>query len=179
MRRFSIVIIAAASTVAITQIASAADMPVKAPVVTPVPSSNWTGFYVGGTVGYGWTDPTVTPSANDPGSAKLINGGFPGGQPLGPASFENKGEFGGVEAGYNWQFSPSWLVGVEADINASNINGTGISASAAQGPPSTPFTQQLSASQNVQWFGTVRVRLGWLATMTCSSTALADLLTVV
>jgi outer membrane immunogenic protein len=36
--------------------AMAADMPVKAPIVKApaVMPFNWTGFYVGGNVGYGW-----------------------------------------------------------------------------------------------------------------------------
>jgi opacity protein-like surface antigen len=32
--------------------ALAADMPVKAPPIAPI--FNWSGFYVGGTVGYAW-----------------------------------------------------------------------------------------------------------------------------
>ena len=34
--------------------ASAADMAVKARPIVVDPSYNWTGFYVGGNVGYGW-----------------------------------------------------------------------------------------------------------------------------
>lgn len=51
-----IAIIAAALTVVCAQVASAADMPVKAPrpVAAPPPVYNWTGFYVGGHVGYLW-----------------------------------------------------------------------------------------------------------------------------
>jgi outer membrane immunogenic protein len=53
MRHLSIAVIAAASTVAFTQIATAADMPVKAPVYkAPVIAPyNWTGLYIGGNVG--------------------------------------------------------------------------------------------------------------------------------
>ena len=56
MRRLWIAIIAAALTVVCAQVASAADMPVKAPrpVAAPPPVYNWTGFYVGGHVGYLW-----------------------------------------------------------------------------------------------------------------------------
>lgn len=49
MRRFSIALISAVSVIALTQIASAADMPVKAPVAPVAPVGipyNWTGFYV-------------------------------------------------------------------------------------------------------------------------------------
>jgi outer membrane immunogenic protein len=34
--------------------ALAADMPVKAPPRAPAPIYSWTGWYVGGNVGYGW-----------------------------------------------------------------------------------------------------------------------------
>ncbi|HEX5515989.1 MAG TPA: porin family protein, partial [Pseudolabrys sp.] len=54
MRHVSIAVIAAAFT-ACGQVASAADMPVKAPrAPAPPPVYNWTGFYVGGHVGYLW-----------------------------------------------------------------------------------------------------------------------------
>jgi hypothetical protein len=53
MRRQSIAIIAAASTVAFTQVASAADLPRKAPAYAPPPPAfSWTGFYVGAHAGY-------------------------------------------------------------------------------------------------------------------------------
>src|SRR5882724_4990319 len=62
MRYLSIAIVAAASAVAFTQITWAADMPVKAPVYkapvykAPVAAFSWTGFYVGASAGYGWSD---------------------------------------------------------------------------------------------------------------------------
>ncbi|MGA7386421.1 MAG: hypothetical protein WBW99_00630 [Pseudolabrys sp.] len=57
MRRLLVALIAAVSAVAFTQIALAADLPVKAPRYTPPPPApvySWTGFYVGGNVGYSW-----------------------------------------------------------------------------------------------------------------------------
>ena len=56
MRHLLIAIIAAASKVVFAPVASAADMPVKAQprVSAPPPVYNWTGFYVGGHVGYLW-----------------------------------------------------------------------------------------------------------------------------
>ena len=53
MRRFlSTTLLAGAAVFALTQAASAADLPVKAPVVAP--PYNWTGFYVGANIGYSW-----------------------------------------------------------------------------------------------------------------------------
>ena len=56
MRRLSIALIAAASTIALTQMASAADLPRKAPPImpAPVPVADWSGVYVGLEGGYGW-----------------------------------------------------------------------------------------------------------------------------
>ena len=54
MRRLSVAIILAIFAIALTQIAAAADMPVKAPVAPVAIPYNWTGFYVGGHLGYFW-----------------------------------------------------------------------------------------------------------------------------
>src|SRR5215471_18726417 len=43
---------AGAALVALTGIATAADMPVKAPLPPPPPPFSWTGFYIGGQVGW-------------------------------------------------------------------------------------------------------------------------------
>jgi outer membrane immunogenic protein len=67
---------------------------------------------------------------------------------------------GGVEAGYNWQWGTNWLVGLEADFSASGMSGTN-SATAAR---FLAFTQAETVQQQTDWFGTVRGRLGWLAT---------------
>jgi outer membrane immunogenic protein len=48
MRRTTLGIVGA---VCITSIASAADLPKKAPVQAPAPVYSWTGFYIGGHVG--------------------------------------------------------------------------------------------------------------------------------
>jgi outer membrane immunogenic protein len=142
--------------------ACAADLPLyaKAP---PTAAPGWTGFYVGVDVGYGWQDPTLVP--NDFNSSLLLNGGFVGGSPIPNPTWENKGIFGGVTAGYNWQISRSWLVGVETDFNDTNINGQGNTAAIIQqGAGVQTVSATTLTSQSIQWFGTVRPRVGWLAT---------------
>jgi len=52
MHRLPITAIAVMSAAAFMGTASAADLPVKAPIVSPV--YNWTGFYVGVNAGFGW-----------------------------------------------------------------------------------------------------------------------------
>src|SRR5262245_66528272 len=51
MRKLAIAAVTAVSSLVITQIASAADMPAKAPLAPLPPVYNWTGFYVGVNVG--------------------------------------------------------------------------------------------------------------------------------
>ena len=87
----------------------AADIPVKA---RPAPVSiayNWTGFYVGGHVGYGWGRSTWTD----------VNGLVVDDN----TSHNLSGALAGLQAGYNHQ-SGMWVFGVEADIAWSGIKGS-------------------------------------------------------
>lgn len=135
--------------------ALAADMAVKArpaPAVAAVYS--WTGFYVGANVGYGWGngDTFFNPLPTAAGFGDLLP------TTLSPRP---KGVLGGVQAGYNWQ-TGYVVFGVEADIQGTDIKG-----SAFQSPiirnDGTSFGAGsfLSASEKLDWFGTVRGRLGF------------------
>jgi outer membrane immunogenic protein len=94
--------------------AIAADMPVKAPVykAAPTPIFNWTGFYIGGHVGYGWSkvDNLYGPLAG-PG-AFTSDGG----------KSDGKGWLGGVHAGYNVQ-NGNLVWGFELDGDYTGIKG--------------------------------------------------------
>ena len=109
MRHLSIAVIAAASTVACTQMATAADMPVKAPVqkASVVVPYNWTGFYIGANIGGGWGSSDVDFSPNDP-IAALFS--------LPPTSLKISGVLGGLQVGYNWQVNRNGLIGIETDF---------------------------------------------------------------
>jgi outer membrane immunogenic protein len=72
MHRQSLAIIAAVFAAAFAQIASAADLPRKAPAYTPPPPPpvySWTGFYICANVGYGWGNSSATESPGDEASA--------------------------------------------------------------------------------------------------------------
>jgi outer membrane immunogenic protein len=148
--------------------ALSADMPVKAPAAE---ASSWTGFYVGLGVGFGWTDTTSVPftPASNIASAVVLGATTESAvapTTASPASFNTKGAFGGVDAGYNLQVNRNWLIGLEADINTSDINGGGTSQFLAGGAATGLGTQDsvsITANRNILWFGTVRPRVGWLA----------------
>jgi outer membrane immunogenic protein len=107
----------------------------RAPVAyeRPYMWSNWSGFYVGANTGYGWS-----PNADQ----LALFGDFPTG--LSPA-----GGFAGGQIGYNWQFN-RLVIGAEADIQ-----GAGISDSVQ----AFNFADRFQSGLN--WFGTVRGRLGY------------------
>ena len=94
--------------------AHAADMAVKAPpiAVSSPASFNWSGFYVGANAGYGWKDPTVTYTPNDANAFSGTCGGAAGGTCIPATSFNTHGGLGGLEAGYDWEISQQWLVGL-------------------------------------------------------------------
>ncbi len=88
-----------AALIALIGTASAADMapkyPLKAPP-PPAPSYDWNGFYLGGYWGNSVSHATAsTPVPTDPGFH------------TGAIGINNGGWIGGIEGGYNWQFSPS------------------------------------------------------------------------
>jgi outer membrane immunogenic protein len=137
----------------------AADMAVKAPALA-APAPSWTGYYVGLDVGYGRGHESGAFTTNDPTSAFIFVGLGPG---MPNPSWQNRGAFGGLEAGYNWQLNKNWVLGVEADINASDINGQANGANTFDHIGATPVTATSTVGEHVLWFGTVRPRLGFLA----------------
>jgi opacity protein-like surface antigen len=96
-----------AAMAAMPTVASAADMPIKAPVMAPV-GYDWSGGYVGVTLGGAWSSHSVN-EYND----SLVA--------LGHSSYKDSGIIGGGEGGYNWMVSPNWLMGVEIDLSGSSI----------------------------------------------------------
>jgi outer membrane immunogenic protein len=147
--------------------AFAADMAVKAPLPPPAPVYNWTGWYVGGNVGASFgranTDSNAAPI-----TVTTTFGTFgPFAPGLGTSQqVEPAGIIGGGQVGYNWQFSPIWVVGLEADIQGSGekdsisfTNNFTIPCLGPCGGTGSAFTQY---EAKIDWFGTVRGRIGYL-----------------
>lgn len=147
-----------------TQAADMAAAPyTKAPPLAP--AYNWTGFYAGLNVGYGWGDQTVGFAAGDPFIQELTSGpGFPPGTQIPSAGANLKGITGGLQAGYNLQVAPQWVIGLEADFNGLDFNGSGTSAFLLGPSIGMSSPSNLVASEKADWFGTVRGRIGWLPT---------------
>jgi outer membrane immunogenic protein len=131
----------------------AVKMPVKAPPPPPAPVYSWTGWYIGGNVGYGWGDSKVNFTSSDPagGNGTLVVADTPS------FSLRGSGALGGFQLGYNWQFNQVWLVGFESDFDFSDISGSGSSTN-------TVFKLISNVHDRMDWFGTVRGRLGYLPT---------------
>jgi outer membrane immunogenic protein len=151
------VFIGATLTALTTMPGLAADMMMtKAPPpVSAAPAPTWTGFYVGGNVGYGWVDPTASFTANPEPAGGGLAGLLQSGPPV---DFTMASAIGGGQLGYNWQVDRQWLVGFEADFDFGNLKGGG----AANTLTSIHQPMTSTADERVDWFSTIRGRLGFL-----------------
>ncbi len=167
MRKIAISAIAIAALIGAP--AFAANMAVKAPPPVPAPVYSWTGFYVGLNAGYnstrGSVDTTASPGpfaiSFDPESNAAAAQGTTSLDPRG------RGFIGGGQIGYNWQFAPQWVGGLEADIQAlsnGNSSATVTTTSVVPVVPPETFVSTSMATRKVDWLGTARARLGFLVT---------------
>jgi outer membrane immunogenic protein len=151
----------------------------KAPPPPPAPVYTWTGWYVGGNVGYSWGDAHTDIAGS---ATTITDPGFMGGFLNSPFGFADSntarpnGVIGGGQIGYNYQFSPTWVVGFEADFQGSGergsnafadafsstvcVSGSGPTGCFVNGPLN--LTAATSYDAQIDWFGTVRARLGYL-----------------
>jgi outer membrane immunogenic protein len=132
----------ASSLLGLTAIAQAADLPpappvYKTPAVYAPPPFSWTGFYIGGNLGGGWSQGNITDSVF---GLNFTNG--------------TRGAFiGGGQVGGNYQIN-NFVVGAEADFDwfANNNNsGPGILL---------PNATTLRVSANNRWVTTLAARFG-------------------
>ncbi len=124
--------------------AFAADLPnTKGPPVfapPPPPVFTWTGFYVGGQVGYEWGR-TVGDLYTDPG---VYVEHLPG--------YDGSGVVGGLHAGYNYQIS-QFVLGIEGDVEGSSYDGSGADPGGVA--PFTSYTTRIPVQ------GSIRGRVGF------------------
>jgi outer membrane immunogenic protein len=156
--------------------AFAADMGVPA-APPPAPVWSWTGWYAGVNAGASFgrakTDFNFAPLtvANTINLLHFTSPGFGFSDTGDPSGF-----IGGGQIGYNWQWSPLIVLGLEADIqgalekDSANLNspfsltgpvltGAGVPNGATGAFAFTAFTDY---STKIEWFGTVRGRIGYV-----------------
>jgi len=122
--------------------ARAADLPTrmytKAPLAQPIAATyDWSGFYLGGHVGYEW------------GRTRVEQDGA-----LTEPHAKTNGTDGGALVGYNWQMG-AMVAGLEGDFGWSNAHGVGAL------PPPDPIVTREPNTYDVKWTSHARGRLGY------------------
>jgi outer membrane immunogenic protein len=148
-------------------VAQAADMPLKAPPVAP--GVNWTGFYVGGHIGYGWG----TKDFSLPDIAGEKFGDCSGKDrecfdfsKLGSPALSHKlsGFLGGAQAGFNLQ-SGAFVYGVEGQFSWTGMKEDSLSKLGQFNLVNcwSDISKEidLKAHTEVNWVATIAGRLGY------------------
>lgn len=102
------------------------------------PQADWTGLYLGGYIGAGGIVNNIEIPAAGPGNFNGIGG---------------EGFLGGLMIGYNYQFSPVWVAGIQAEVGLSNLT-TELNV------PGLGF----ALDAKPEWTASLSGRLGWLPT---------------
>lgn len=112
---------------------------------------SWTGFYAGVNLGGAWNTNCPTVTANSPsGPVTYGNNHCPGG------SF-----IGGGQLGYNYQISPSWVLGLEGDVSGATSKSTNFTRTTLGNASVPAGTYTFSGSHTPSAIGTIRARIGY------------------
>ncbi len=135
-----------------TKAVDAADVLTKAPPPAAPSEYDWTGFYVGGHLGYAWGSSNWTTAPGLAGSLDMFQA-FD--------VFKGTGSFfAGLQAGYDYMLPNRFVIGAEADASFPSIqNPDGISIGGIS-TFSSPVGPE-SYSETVLSSGTVRGRIGY------------------
>jgi outer membrane immunogenic protein len=142
-------ILAGTLLLTVTDLARAADMPLKGP---PQPAWSWSGCYIGGTVGGYRSSSTYNgvPTGNFESAIPVLTA-------ISSGTFDQSGVIGGGELGCNWQ-AGIFVFGLEGDVSGWHNSST----SAVTGPdvpaPGQFFHATTSVTSNT--LTTVRPRIG-------------------
>lgn len=127
-----------------------------APAFAQDAAFSWTGFYVGLDGGYGWTDPdAVRLSADDVTPGNLGDSFAPSRGTIG--NLDAQSWFAGGQIGVNGQMGHI-VMGIEGDMQGADFHDT--QAGVFTNPNGIYNPINGNASLNINWFGTVRGRLG-------------------
>jgi outer membrane immunogenic protein len=159
--RMNASIVACAFMTILAGAANAADLRIKAP--PPPPIYSWTGVYaglnVGGGIGVNSNAQNATFSSTALGTNNLLTGST--------NSLALPGWIAGGQIGFNWQVSPLFVLGVEADWDWTSQKGrtnnsTPSAALAFFGAGANGFGYALSTQQKLTEIATARARGGFL-----------------
>ena len=149
---------AALATLCLSLPALAADLPArvtKAPPVLVSPAYDWSGFYLGVHAGYTFGEDDNI-STTGQAAANIAN--VAGGARPGFVWHERDGFIGGGQAGYNWQLTPNWVMGLETDISYVDIRRD---TNVVTIPLNGIGTLNNNFRTRMEYFGTVRGRIGY------------------
>jgi outer membrane immunogenic protein len=180
MKRYLMGTLAIAALIAASP-ADAGDimMPTKAPTYKAVPRavpvvaprSGWSGLYLGVHMGAGFTK-----KADGGAALEALSGGKAnacaksGGKPpfcQNQGGFLQEGiafPFGGGQIGYNYEIFPRWILGGEADFSGAALSRTSqIDITANENGNGNKLAEVTFIQKtHMDWFGTVRQRIGFL-----------------
>jgi outer membrane immunogenic protein len=149
MMKFGLALAALGSLIATPILA--ADLAVKAPPPPPPPVATWTGCYLGVEAGYGWGKIHDSVAYQPPAA-------------FGTVPYEPTGSYGGAmggpQVGCDYQWGTQWVVGVIATYDFADISGTSITQAPDAAVPGFPVFHRFN--EEIDGFGTVRARIGWL-----------------
>lgn len=160
----AISLLAAAALAAAVGPVAAADLPSPLAPPPPPPVFTWTGLYLGTNIGFAWGARQDVSSVglvaidNDP-----LFGLTSATSATGVVSPNMSGAFGGGQIGYNYQFSPRIVIGLEADIQGAAVQGSETAYSLTNVPNLSRYsiTTVTQVSRNLDYLGTVRARVGF------------------
>src|SRR5262245_49565837 len=141
---------AAVAAIAVATQASAADLAVRAPVYKAPPTDatvfSWTGCYVGGHVGWGWSRKKIdeTAIATVSRTTRTVNVS---------GNIDASGAVFGGQIGCNYQFASNFVIGVEGSASATDINGSNLD----------PYNAAFPGTDDDNYN---RVKMDWLASIT-------------
>jgi outer membrane immunogenic protein len=110
------------------------------------PANTWTGFYIGTNAGGAWagSNGSIAATADDGGHLKSNS-----------SALSPSGDFGGVELGYNIQRG-NIVFGLEGDIQYGDVHDRN-----SAGAQKWDSVASATGESNLDWFGTIRARVGY------------------
>jgi outer membrane immunogenic protein len=119
---------------------------------------DWTGFYLGINAGGNWGEADIRTLATNDAYLNVFQSSV---NAHGKGNLDPEGFTAGVEGGYNWQFSESWVLGMELEFDSLYTNET--RHFMAPYDPTSDVSAIYTQTQNLrtEWVFMLRPRLGY------------------